>query len=162
MQSINKQVLLGNLGADPEYRVTRGGTRQASFTLATDEGYKDRQSGNWVNDTEWHQIVIYGPLVDVLERLGVKKGSRVYLEGKTRTRKWQDSNGNNRYTTEVKLTPGFGEFVALDRTQPAGSRPQSGQNQNHSPAPAPQANGMPDADGLYPGDQGYDPDKIPF
>jgi single-strand DNA-binding protein len=96
---INKATLIGNLGADPEIRYTPNGTPFASFTVATTERWKDKD-GNQQEATEWHRIVSWRRLAEICAEY-LHKGSRVYLEGKLQTRKWQDQNGNNRYTTEI-------------------------------------------------------------
>ena len=92
-------MLIGNLGKDPEVRHLENGASVASFSLATNENYRDRE-GNWQTITEWHNIVAWRALADRAER-DLKKGSLVYIEGKLTTRKWQDQNGNQRYTTEI-------------------------------------------------------------
>lgn len=96
---INKAILIGNVGKDPEIKTFEGGNSVASFSLATSESYKDR-NGQKQQKTEWHNISIWGKLVDVVERY-VKKGDRLYLEGKITTRQWEDKEGNKRYTTEI-------------------------------------------------------------
>lgn len=96
---INKAILIGNLGNDPEIRYTQAGTAVASFTMATAEKWKD-QNGEWQERTEWHRIVCWGKLADTCGE-HLQKGSKIYLEGKIQTRKWQDQNGNDRYTTEI-------------------------------------------------------------
>lgn len=96
---LNKVMLIGNLGKDPEIRHLENGASVASFSVATNENYKDRE-GNWQTITEWHNIVAWRALATRAER-DLKKGSMVYVEGKLTTRKWQDQNGNQRYTTEV-------------------------------------------------------------
>ena len=96
---LNKVMLIGNLGKDPEVRHLENGASVASFSVATNENYRDRE-GNWQTITEWHNVVAWRALADRAER-DFKKGSMVYVEGKLTTRKWQDQNGNQRYTTEV-------------------------------------------------------------
>lgn len=100
MAGINKVILVGNLGKDPEVRYLEGGTAVANFPIATSETYKDRTSGERKTNTEWHNIVVWRGLAEIAEKY-LKKGSQIYLEGKLRTRQWQDKDGNNRYTTEV-------------------------------------------------------------
>ena len=99
MAGVNKVILVGNLGKDPEVRHLESGTVVASFSLATSETYKDK-SGQKVTQTEWHNIVLWRGLAEIAEKF-LKKGSQVYIEGKLRTRSWQDQNSNTRYTTEV-------------------------------------------------------------
>ena len=100
MAGINKVILVGNLGKDPEVRYLEGGTAVANFTLATSETFKDRNSGERKTNTEWHNVVVWRGLAEIAEKF-LKKGMQVYVEGKLRTRQWQDKDGNNRYTTEV-------------------------------------------------------------
>ena len=99
MAGINKVILVGNLGKDPETRYLESGVAVTSFSLATTESYKDK-SGNRVDQTEWHNIVLWRGLAEVAEKY-LKKGSQVYVEGKIRTRAWDDKEGNKRYTTEI-------------------------------------------------------------
>jgi single-strand DNA-binding protein len=96
---INKAILIGNLGADPEIRYTQSGTQVATFRIATTERWKG-QDGQMQENTEWHKIVAWGKLAETCGEY-LNKGSRVYIEGKIQTRKWQDQNGNDRYTTEI-------------------------------------------------------------
>lgn len=100
MAGINKVILVGNLGKDPEVRYLEGGTAVANFTLATSETFKDKTNGERKTNTEWHNIVLWRGLAEIAEKF-LKKGMQVYIEGKLRTRQWQDKDGNNRYTTEV-------------------------------------------------------------
>ena len=100
MAGINKVILVGNLGKDPEVRYLEGGTAVANFPLATSESFKDKTTGERKTITEWHNIVLWRGLAEIAEKY-LKKGNQVYLEGKLRTRQWQDKEGNNRYTTEV-------------------------------------------------------------
>lgn len=98
--SVNKVILIGNLGKDPEVRHLESGVGVANFSIATSETYKDRNSGERVSQTEWHNVVLWRGLADIAEKY-LKKGDKIYVEGKLRTRSWQDQQGNNRYTTEV-------------------------------------------------------------
>ncbi len=100
MAGINKVILVGNLGKDPEVRYLEGGTAVANFPIATSETYKDKNSGERKTNTEWHNIVLWRGLAEIAEKY-LKKGSQVYIEGKLKTRQWQDKDGNNRYTTEI-------------------------------------------------------------
>lgn len=97
---INKVILVGNIGKDPEVRYLEGGTAVANFPLATSETYKDKNSGERKTNTEWHNIVLWRGLAEIAEKY-LKKGTQIYVEGKLRTRQWQDKDGNNRYTTEI-------------------------------------------------------------
>ncbi|MEW6470056.1 MAG: single-stranded DNA-binding protein [Bacteroidota bacterium] len=99
MAGVNKVILIGNLGKDPEVRHLEGGATVCNFPLATTETYKDK-NGQRQEQTEWHNIVLWRGLADVAEKY-LKKGSQIYLEGKLRTRSWEDKEGNKRYTTEV-------------------------------------------------------------
>ncbi len=96
---INKVILIGNLGADPEQRSTQAGTAMSTFNIATSERWKG-QDGQMQEQTEWHRIVAWRQLAEICNEY-LRKGSRVYIEGKLQTRKWQDQNGNDRYTTEI-------------------------------------------------------------
>ena len=101
--SVNKVILLGNLGRDPEIRSMQSGSKMASFSIATSKRWKDRATQEQKEKTSWHNIVVFGDgLVDIVEKY-VKKGSKIYVEGELQTRKWQDKDGNDRYTTEVIL-----------------------------------------------------------
>ena len=112
--SVNKVILLGNLGRDPEVRNFPNGGKVANFSIATSESWKDRNTGERRERTEWHNISITNEaLVRVAEQY-LKKGSKVYVEGQLETRKWQDQTGNDRYTTEVVLRPYRGELTMLD------------------------------------------------
>ncbi|MCR4623470.1 MAG: single-stranded DNA-binding protein [Alphaproteobacteria bacterium] len=112
--SVNKVVLLGNLGKDPEIRSTQDGTKVANFSVATSETWKDKATGERKEKTEWHRVVVFNPnLADICERY-LKKGSKVYLEGQLQTRKWQDKDGADRYTTEIVLPRFKGELTMLD------------------------------------------------
>ena len=98
--SVNKVILIGNLGKDPDVRHLENGATVANFPIATSENYKDRKTGEKISQTEWHNIVVWRGLADITERY-LKKGDKVYIEGKLRTRSWQDQDGNTKYTTEV-------------------------------------------------------------
>jgi single-strand DNA-binding protein len=112
--SVNKVILIGNLGRDPEIRATQDGQRIANFTLATSENWRDRNSGERKERTEWHRVVIFNEnLVGIAEKY-LKKGSKVYVEGQLQTRKWTDQQGQERYTTEVALSRFKGELTMLD------------------------------------------------
>jgi len=101
--SVNKVILLGNLGRDPEIRSLQTGNKMATFSLATSKRWKDKSTQEQKDKTSWHNVVIFGDgLVNIVEKY-VKKGSKVYVEGELNTRKWQDQSGNDRYTTEVVL-----------------------------------------------------------
>ncbi|MFM2302237.1 MAG: hypothetical protein RLZZ84_1973 [Pseudomonadota bacterium] len=115
--SVNKVILIGNLGADPEVKSFQNGGRIANLRIATSESWKDRQTGERKERTEWHSVVIQSEgLVGVVERF-LRKGSKVYIEGSLRTRKWQDQSGNDRYTTEVSVGGIGGTLTMLDGPQ---------------------------------------------
>jgi len=99
-RGVNKVILIGNLGADPETRAMPSGTSVANLRIATSESWKDRQSGEQQERTEWHRVALFGRLAEVASEY-LRKGSQVYIEGSLRTRKWQDKQGNERYTTEI-------------------------------------------------------------
>ena len=110
--SVNKVILLGNLGRDPEIRSMQSGSKMATFSMATSKRWRDKSTQEQRDKTSWHNIVVFGEgLVDIVEKY-VKKGSRIFLEGELQTRKWQDSDGNDRYTTEVVLQ-GFNSNLTL-------------------------------------------------
>ena len=112
--SVNKVILVGNLGQDPEVRTFPSGGKVANLRIATSETWKDRNTGERKERTEWHTVAIYSePLVRVAEQF-LKKGSKVYVEGQLETRKWQDQSGNDRYSTEVALRPFRSELHMLD------------------------------------------------
>jgi single-strand DNA-binding protein len=112
--SVNKVILIGNLGRDPEIRSTQDGTRIANLSVATSESWRDRGSGERKERTEWHRVVIFNDrLVEVVEKY-LKKGSKVYVEGALQTRKWTDNSGQERYSTEVVLQKFRGELTMLD------------------------------------------------
>jgi len=110
--SVNKVILLGNLGRDPEVRSMQSGSKMASFSIATSKRWKDRTTQEQKEKTSWHNVVVFGDgLVDIVEKY-VKKGSKIYIEGELQTRKWQDQDGNDKYTTEVILQ-GFNSNLTL-------------------------------------------------
>ena len=99
-RGVNKVILVGNLGKDPEVRYMPNGNAVANITLATSESWKDKQTGEQKENTEWHRVVLFRRLGEIAGEY-LKKGSQVYIEGKLQTRKWQDNSGNDRYTTEI-------------------------------------------------------------
>jgi single-strand DNA-binding protein len=111
--SINKVILVGNIGQEPQTRTMQSGQKVVSFSLATSDRWRDRQTGEQKEQTEWHRIVVFQPnLVDVVERM-LQKGTKLYIEGSLRTRKWQNQQGTDQYTTEVTLNPFGGQMVIL-------------------------------------------------
>ncbi len=120
MASLNKVMLIGNLGADPEIRSFQNGGKVANLRLATSESWKDKNTGEKQERTEWHTVAIFNDgLVGVVERF-LKKGSKVYIEGQLQTRKWQDQTGADRYSTEVVLRGFGGTLVMLDGAKSGG------------------------------------------
>jgi len=112
--SVNKVILVGNLGKDPEVRTFPNGGKVCNFPVATSETWRDRNSGEKQERTQWHNIAIFSePLVNIAERF-LKKGSKIFVEGQLETRKWQDNTGADRYSTEVVLRPYKGELTLLD------------------------------------------------
>jgi single-strand DNA-binding protein len=112
--SVNKVILIGNLGRDPEIRSTQDGLRICTLSVATSESWRDKASGERKERTEWHRVVIFNDkLVEIVEKY-LKKGAKIYLEGALQTRKWTDNSGQERYTTEVVLQRYRGELTMLD------------------------------------------------
>ena len=138
MASVNKVILIGNLGADPELRVTASGESICNLRLATTDKWKDKATGDARETTEWHRVVLYRRLAEIAGEY-LKKGSPIYIEGRLRTRKWQDKDGAERFTTEIEA----GELKMLG-SRPSGAEPQ--------PAPAAKQSGIvapAQADGDY-------------
>jgi len=156
MASVNKVILVGNLGADPETRYMPNGDAVANIRLATTESWKDKASGEKKEITEWHRVVFYRKLGEIVGQY-LKKGSAVYVEGRIRTRKWQDKEGQERYTTEIEAT----EMQMLGGRSSAsssggeaeygGSMPSSAPSPSRGSAPAKKAPSFEDMD-----------DDIPF
>jgi single-strand DNA-binding protein len=118
--SVNKVILVGNLGRDPEIRSTQDGTKVANLSLATSESWRDKNTGERKERTEWHRVVVFNErLVDVIEKY-VKKGSKLYIEGALQTRKWTDNTGAEKYTTEVVLQRFRGDLTMLDGARGGG------------------------------------------
>ncbi len=112
--SVNKVILVGNLGADPDVRTMQSGDKVVNLSVATSESWKDRATGERKEKTEWHRVVIFNKgLVTVCENY-LKKGAKVYIEGQVETRKWQDQSGQDKYTTEIVLRPFRSELTMLD------------------------------------------------
>ena len=143
-RGVNKVILVGNLGQKPDMKYTQSNTAVANLSLATSESWKDKDSGDLKTKTEWHRVVYFGKLAEIAEQY-LDKGSKVYVEGKLQTRKWQDQAGNDRYTTEVVLKNFKGELTMLggrsddlsnssnqpNETQPYQSIESDGSNQNN-------------------------------
>ena len=131
--SINKVILVGNVGQDPQVRTMQNGQKVVSFSLATSDRWRDRQTGEQKEQTEWHRIVVFNSnLADVAERM-LQKGTKLYIEGSLRTRKWQNQQGADVYTTEVVLNQFAGQMVILSgaKTPDGPSAPSGGE----TPAP---------------------------
>ena len=112
--SVNKVILIGNLGRDPEVRSFQNGGKVCNLRIATSENWKDRNTGERRERTEWHSVAIFNENLARLAEQYLRKGSKVYIEGKLETRKWQDQSGQDRYSTEVVLRPYAGELTFLD------------------------------------------------
>lgn len=124
--SVNKVILVGHLGADPEMRRLNSGDQIANLRIATSESWRDRQTGERKDRTEWHSVVIFNENLAKVAEQYLKKGAKVYIEGALQTRKWQDQNGNDRYSTEIVLQKFRGELQLLD------SRNDGNANSNQS------------------------------
>lgn len=157
-RGINKVILIGNLGADPEVRYAPSGDAIANISIATSETWKDKQTGEPREKTEWHRCVAYRRLAEVMGEY-LKKGSKVYVEGKLQTRKWTDTNNIERYTTEVVIN----EMQMLDSAQggmPASTQ-QSAQGQQRQPQQQAPAQQRPSEPAPFSPDNDFD-DDIPF
>lgn len=148
-RGINKVILIGNLGADPEIRHTAGGSAVTTLSVATSRSWRDRQSGEMREDTEWHRVVMFDRLAEIAGEY-LRKGAKVYLEGRLQTRKWQDQSGQDRWTTEVVAR----EMQMLDGRS-GGAAPFDERRQGYSaPASAPASDSPPFDDSME--------DDIPF
>lgn len=132
-RGINKVILVGNLGGDPELRYTGSGTAVCNFSVATTESYKDRD-GNQVENTEWHRVVAWARLAEICGEY-LSKGRQVYIEGQLQTRQWEDKDGNTRYTTEIKAR----EMQMLGSRDGGGGSSDDGGSYDQSPRPQRQA-----------------------
>jgi single-strand DNA-binding protein len=152
-RGVNKVILVGNLGKDPEIKYTASGTAIANLTLATSESWNDKQSGEKVEKTEWHRVVAFQRLAEIMGEY-LRKGSQVYIEGKLQTRKWQDQNGQDRWTTEVVAN----DMQMLGaRGGEGGGQPQGGGGGfRKNPEPQQQAPAKPASD------NDFADDDIPF
>jgi single-strand DNA-binding protein len=150
-RGINKVILIGNLGKDPDVRYTAGGSAVANITVATSESWKDKQTGEKKEQTEWHRVVLFGKLGEIAGEY-LKKGAKVYIEGRLQTRKWQGQDGQDRYTTEIVAS----DMQMLDSRGQGGGVPfDEGRPSAGSREPAPEYGGAP------PGGGDFD-DDIPF
>ncbi len=150
-RGVNKVILIGNLGNDPDVRFTPNGSAVANLSLATSESWKDRNTGQQQEKTEWHRVVVFGKLAEIVQQY-LRKGSKVYIEGKLQTRKWQGQDGQDRYTTEIVVDGFSGQLQMLDGRQDGGmGAPMSGgyqqqpaqqqQQQSYAPQSQPQQYG---------------------
>ena len=127
-RGVNKAILIGNLGRDPEVRYSPGGSAVTKISIATTEAWKDRESGEQKEKTEWHRVVFFGRLAEIASEY-LKKGSQVYVEGRIQTNKWQDKDGNDRYTTEI-----VANNMQMLGSRGGGGAPDEGFNQDAAPA----------------------------
>ena len=159
--SVNKVILIGNLGKDPEVRTMQNGNKVANLTLATSENWKDKNTGERKEKTEWHRVVIFGNLAGIAESY-LKKGSKVYICGQLQTRKWQDQSGQDKYTTEVVLQGYGGELTMLDSRGGGSGGGNGGGGDYGSSVPSGGDAGGGDAAGWDAGPSGEMDDEIPF
>lgn len=135
--SVNKVILVGNLGRDPEVRTTNSGGKIVNLNIATSETWKDRQSGERQERTEWHRVVIFNESLAEIAEKYLRKGSKIYLEGALQTRKWTDSDGAEKYSTEIVLQRYRGELTMLEgRSEGGGEQREERQEQTRRSAPA--------------------------
>ncbi len=139
-RGVNKVIIIGNLGQDPETRYMPSGSAVTNFTVATNESWKDKQTGEQKERTEWHRVSMFNRLAEVAAEY-LRKGSQVYIEGKLRTRKWQGKDGNDRYTTEIiademQMLGGGGDFSGSSRGGGSGGDDKGGSG-NAPPQPGP-------------------------
>jgi len=131
MSGINKVILVGNIGAKPEVKYSSNGSAIANLSVATSETWNDRNSGEKQEKTEWHRVSLYGKLAEIAGQY-LDKGSKVYVEGKLQTRKWQDQSGQDRYTTEIVVSGYGGTLQMLDRREGMATGGQSAPSNNMS------------------------------
>ena len=132
--SVNKVILLGNLGKDPDIRATQAGSRLASFSIATSTKYRNKDTQQLEDKTEWHRVVVFNDkLADICEKY-LRKGSKIYIEGQLQTRKWTDNNGVDKYTTEVVIPNYSGVLTMLDTRSQSSVSEESNNNQLDSAA----------------------------
>lgn len=145
-RGVNKVILVGNLGNDPETKYMPSGSAVTNLSVATNESWKDKQTGEQKDRTEWHRVAMFGRLAEIAAEY-LRKGSQVYIEGKLRTRKWQDQQGNDKYTTEIIAD----EMQMLGGRSGGGAPASGGGGDNGGPPPGPPSGGSNDFD-----------DDIPF
>lgn len=134
--SVNKVILVGNLGRDPEVRNMQNGQKVVNLALATSESWRDRTSGERREKTEWHRVVIFNPNLGEIAEKYLRKGSKIYLEGQLQTRKWTDQGGQERYTTEIVIQAYRGELALLDSRGSAGGEGYAPSNAGYAPTAA--------------------------
>jgi len=162
-RGVNKVILIGNLGKDPEVRYFPSGDAVANATLATTENWKDKQTGEPREATEWHNLTFPGKLGEIAGKY-LRKGSKVYVEGSLRTRKWQDKEGRDRYTTEIRVgdmqmldgKPGGGGTASMDDDD------QGGYSARPAASGAPRASAPPARNNSAPSEGAFEDDDIPF
>ena len=142
--SVNKVILVGNLGRDPEVRSFPNGGKVVNLRIATSETWRDKQSGERKERTEWHSVAIFNENLGRIAEQYLRKGSKVYLEGQLETRKWQDQSGQDRYSTEVVLRPYRGELTLLDKRDDAGGGEGRYTRQDEPTAPGGGGGGLDD------------------
>ena len=130
-RGVNKVIVVGNLGQDPETRYMPSGSAVTNLRIATNESWKDKQTGEQKDRTEWHSVAMFGRLAEIAAEY-LRKGSQVYIEGKLRTRKWQDKDGNDRYTTEI-----IADEMQMLGSRSGGGAPAMGDSPPASPPPKP-------------------------
>ncbi len=140
--SVNKVILVGNLGADPEIRRLNSGEPVANLRIATSESWRDRQSGERKDKTEWHSVVIFNENLAKVAEQYLKKGAKVYVEGQLQTRKWTDQQGNDKYTTEIVLQKFRGELQMLDSRGEGQQSSQQSQSQQSNQSYSQQSGGF--------------------
>lgn len=160
MSSVNKVVLLGNVGKDPEVRSTQSGGQFCNFSIATSEKWKDKNSGEQRENTQWHNVVVFNDnLVTIIQKY-IKKGSKIYVEGQLQTRKWQDQSGADRWSTEVVLKGFDGKVVLLDRKE--GGQPYQGSDPGYDQSQSRPAGGARPSTAAPAGRRDDMDDDIPF
>ena len=138
--SVNKVILVGNLGKDPEVRTTQGGQKIVNFTMATSDNWTDKATGERKERTEWHRVVIFNDRIGEVAEKYLKKGRKVYVEGTLQTRKWTDqASGQEKYTTEVVIERFRGELVLIDSNRDEAASGHSGESFRSAPASRPAA-----------------------
>lgn len=162
---VNKVILIGNLGADPEVRYTPSGSAVANIRIATSETWKDKTTGEPQERTEWHRVAMFGRLGEIAGQY-LRKGSKVFIEGRLRTRKWQGQDGQDRYTTEIvadqmQMLDSRGAGGGQGPSYGTAQQPQQPGNASQPTPPAPMDGGADPSPQSFPGDSGFD-DDIPF